>query len=254
MIKLIKAIYFFFRLRYLRVKFFFSINWLKTIYFNFKMFPFDIAKKLPVYFYGSVKFTSLKGSIQIDAPIKRGMIGFGQRFEIPSISKGTSEFVLKGKLVFKGHAHIGKDYFFFVNKDAYCEFGFMGCLGSDVKLICMESIIIGNWAGIAYESQIIDTNYHPMKNTLTGEYFSLKSPIKIGDYNAISNRVSIMPGTITPNKCVIASNSVCNKDYSSLGENILLGGIPAKLIKTNYARDWEVEKERLMKNKRVNLD
>lgn len=243
-----------FRLKYHQVKFFWTINWMKTLYFNFKMFPYGIAKKLPVYFYGPIKFGSLNGTVSIDSPIKRGMIGFGQKFEKMTKSKGTAEFILNGILVFKGHAHFGKDVFFCIEKDAYCEFGFMGCLGSDVKLVCTNKIVIGNWAGIGYESQIIDTNSHPMKNTLTGEYYPLSSPIHIGNYNAISNRVSIMANTKTPDHCVIASNSLCNKDYTQLGTNVLLGGVPARLIKNNYARDWELEKENLKKAKRVNLD
>jgi hypothetical protein len=58
-----------------------------------------------------------------------------------------------------------------------------------------------------------------------------------------------MPNTITPDHCVVASNSLCNKDYTSLGNYILIGGIPAKLLQDNYARDWEGEKEALLKNK-----
>ena len=251
MIKFLKHIYSLVKLRYQRLKFFLSINWLKTLYFNFKMFPFKTAKKLPVYFYGSIKFSSLKGEIVIDAPIKKGMIGFGQKFEKMSRSKSVAELILNGQLVFRGHAHFGKDCFVCIEKDAYCEFGFMGCLGSDVKLICTTKIIIGKWTGIGYESQIIDTNSHPMKNTLSGEYYPMTGPIHLGNYNAISNRVSIMPNTQTPNHCVIASNSLCNKDYRPLGEHILIGGIPAELIKTNYSRDWESEKEKLKKYKRV---
>ncbi|TDY14225.1 acyltransferase [Meridianimaribacter flavus] len=251
MIKILKIIYFNLRLMVNRIRFFFSINWIKTLYFNFKMFPFEIAKQLPVYFYGKVKFSNLKGKISIEAPIKRGMIGFGQKFERMSVSKGISELFLAGELVFKGHAHIGKDFFFCVDKDAYCEFGFMGCLGSDVKLVCSKEIILGNWAGIGYESQIIDTNSHPMMNTETGEYYPMKNKIKIGNHNSFSNRISIMGNTKTPDHCVVASNSICNKDYTSLGSYILIGGQPAKLIKNNYARDWESEKERLKKHKRV---
>ncbi|WP_229669502.1 acyltransferase [Yeosuana aromativorans] len=218
------------------------------------MFPFKIAIKLPFYFFGKVKLSSLRGKVVIDAPIRRGMVGFGQKFEKMTRSKGTAQIILNGKLVFKGHAHFGKDVFLCVEENAYCEFGFMGCLGSDVKLICTQEIIIGNWAGIGYESQVVDSNFHPMKNTITGENFPLSSPIKIGNYNAISNRVSIMAKTITPDHCVVASNSLCNTDYSSLGNNILIGGVPAKLIKNNFARDWESEKEALKKAKRVRLD
>ncbi|MCW8982372.1 MAG: hypothetical protein OQJ83_13395, partial [Altibacter sp.] len=59
-------------------------------------------------------------------------------------------------------------------------------------------------------------------------------------------RITVMPNTKTPDHCVVASNSLCNRDYTSLGNYILLGGIPAKLIKTDYARDWEGEKETLL--------
>lgn len=253
MIKLLKHIYIYLYPRYKKAKLFFSVNWLKTLYFNYKMLPFKQAVKLPFYFYGSIKFTSLRGTVRIDAPIKRGMIGFGQKFEKMSRAKGIAEIILKGELVFKGHAHFGKDVFFCVEKDAYCEFGFMGCLGSDVLLLCTNKIVIGSWAGIAYQSQVIDTNSHPMMNTLTGDQYPMSGEISIGNHNSISNRTTIMANTITPDHCVVASNSVCNKDYSVLGNNILIGGVPAKLIKNNYTRDWESEKERLMKFKRVKM-
>lgn len=204
---------------------------------------------MPVIFYGKVKFQSLKGEIIINGPIKRGMIGYGQYFEIAKKSKGTAEFSLMGKLVFNGPMHIGKDVFFSVGENAYCELGYMSCLGSDVKLICTDTIQIGDWSGIGYESQIIDTNSHPMKNSETGAFYPMTGPIFIGTHNAVSNRVSIMPNTRTPDFCVIASNTVTNKDYTSLGSNILIGGVPAKLLKNNYTRDWEGEKELLKKYK-----
>jgi len=67
----------------------------------------------------------------------------------------------------------------------------------------------------------------------------------LGSFNFISNRVSILGKTVTPDYCTVASNTLLNKDYSSFGENIILGGIPAKLVKENIVRDWETEKENL---------
>jgi serine acetyltransferase len=81
-----------------------------------------------------------------------------------------------------------------------------------------------------------------MADAVTGKKFPLSGAIIIGNYNYISNRVSLMQNTSTPDYCTIASNTLCNKDYTSLGENILIGGIPAKLLKTNITRDWEAEK------------
>lgn len=236
---------------YQKLKFFLTINWVKTFYFNFKKFPLQIAIKTPIVFYGQVSFQSIKGEVIINGPIERGMIGFGQQFEINQKRKKIAEVVIDGKLIFNGPMHMGKDVFLYVAENATCQFGYMSCLGSEVRLICMNSITLGEWTGIGYQSQVIDTNSHPMINTKTYERYPMTAPIVLGAYNAVSNRVSFMPGTKTPDFCVIASNSLCNKDYTLLGKNTLIGGLPAKLIRENYSRDWEYERELLKKYKMI---
>lgn len=230
-----------------KIIFFSSVNWIKTIYFNHKMFPYARAKKLPVLFYGKVKFAGLAGEVDIIGDIKLGMIGFGQKFEVTNKSKGTAKVTINGKLIFKGNFHFGLDCLLHIGENAYCELGDMSCLGSDVKLICLKKVTLGDWVRVGYESQIIDTNSHQMVNTLTGEKFVMIDEIALGNYNSISNRVSIMPGSKTLDNCVIASNSLLNKDYQFLGENILLGGMPAKLLKNNFNRDWKNEEASILK-------
>ena len=224
-----------------------KVNWIKTIYFNMKMFPFSTAKKLPVFLYGRVKFQDLTGKIEIQTPIKTGMIGFAQPYELNSMHKGIAEIVLRGTIVFKGHVQFGKDYFIYVAQNAYAEFGHMSSLASSGKIICTQKIVLGNYARIGSESQLIDTNFHQMIDSQTGVKFPLSDAIHIGDYNYISNRVSIMQNTHTPDNCTVASNTLCNKDYRSWGENILIGGIPAKMLKGNITRDWEAEMKLLDK-------
>lgn len=226
-----------------KARFYWSINWIKTLYFNYKKFPFSIACKLPVYFYGRVKFQDISGQIIIDAPIKRGMIGFGQLYEKYTVHKGIAEIALVGKIVFKGHMQFGKDYFVSVDKDAYAEFGHMCGIASDGKFICTKSIIFGNYVRVASEARIVDTDFHYMVSTITGEKSLLSAPVRIGNYNYMSNRVSVLKGTTTPDYCTIASNSLCNKDYSAFGENILIGGVPAILLRKNITRDWKTEEK-----------
>lgn len=230
---------------YQKLQFYYSVNWTKTLYFNFKKFPFATAKKLPVFFYGKVKFTSIIGEIQIDGNIQKGMIGFGQPYELNTVHKGIAEIVLQGKLVFKGKFQFGKDYFVFVGENALCVLGNMASMASNAKLICTEKIILGDYARFGAECQIIDTNFHDLIDTKTGEKLQKSAPIFIGNYNFVSNRVSILKGTQTPNFCTIASNSLCTKDYKNLGENVLIGGVPAKLIRNNITRDWQGEKQQL---------
>ena len=228
-----------------KIKFFFSVNWIKTIYFNFKKFPYPIAKKLPVFFYGSVKLTNIDGKITINTPITTAMIGVGQQYEKATRHLGIAEINLVGHIHFKGRAQIGKDCLVFVSKKAYCEFGVMASLGSLGKIICNDKIILGDYARIGFESQIIDSNFHEIIDLKNNIKLPMTLPINIGDYNFISNRVSILKGTITPSNCIIASNSLCNKDYTNLNKYSLIGGVPAKLIKEQISRDWEGENERL---------
>lgn len=242
---MIKSVYRKCRSFYHKLKFYFTVNWTKTLYFNFKKFPFQTAKKLPVFFYGKVKFSSITGTIAIEAPIRKGMIGFGQPYEMNTVHRGTAEINIKGTLIFKGHVQLGKDYFVFIKNNAYCELGHMSSLGSNGKLICTEKITLGNYARLGSECQLIDTNFHDMIDTKSRNLLKLTSPIQIGNYNFISNRVSIMKGTKTPDYCTIGSNSLCNKDYSYLGENILIAGIPVKLLKNDISRNWEGENESL---------
>ena len=80
----------------------------------------------------------MKGTVAIDAPIKKAMIGFGQRYELVSQSKKTAQLVLDGTLTFKGHVQFGIDYFVYVASGAFCEFGHLSSMASHGKLICKE--------------------------------------------------------------------------------------------------------------------
>ncbi|GAB5401392.1 MAG: hypothetical protein Aureis2KO_29770 [Aureisphaera sp.] len=215
------------------------------------MFPSRIARKLPVVFYGSVKFTCLKGKITIEGPVKKGMIGFGQAYEKNTRQRGIAEINLQGELVFKGYAQFGKDYVIYIHDSGYCEFGHMASLASNGTIICYDRIVLGTYARIGSQGQLIDTNFHQMIDTQTGEKLPMKGAIQLGDYNFVSNRVTIMQKTKTPNNCTIASNTLCNKDYTPLGENILIGGIPAKLLREHVSRDWEGEKEQIEKSLKI---
>ena len=179
-----------------------KVNWSKTLYFNFKKFPFSIASKLPVFIYGKMKLTNISGEIILPQKVKTAMIGFGQQFEKMTTSYGIAELNIGGTLAFKGYAHVGKDCFIYVGEGGYCEMGNMTALGSGVKIICAQKIILGDWNRIGYESQIIDTNSHFMINTKTGQQYPKIESISMGNYNSVSNRVSIMPGTKTPDYCV----------------------------------------------------
>jgi acetyltransferase-like isoleucine patch superfamily enzyme len=218
-----------------------SVNWLKTIYFNYKKFPPHIARKLPVYFYGKVKFTNISGYIELPKDIKKGMIGFGQRYEMNSLSSGIAELHLYGKITFSGYTQFGKDYFIYVDEDATLSFGNMASLGYRGRIICTNTIRLGDYARLGSECQIIDTNFHEIIDVTTQKAFKMSHPITIGDYNFISNRVTFLGKAQTPEHTIVASNSLVNNNLLDLGPNCMIGGVPSKKIKSNVTRNWEAE-------------
>jgi acetyltransferase-like isoleucine patch superfamily enzyme len=224
-----------------RWKAFWYVNWIKTYYFNLKMFPFKTAMKLPVYIYGNYKLTNLCGKIRIDAPIKKGMIGFGHPFEVRTRSSGLGEIVIAGTLVFKGNVHIERDVYFQVGYDAYCEIGNFSSLGSQVIFICRERIVLGDYVRVTYQTQVLDSIFHQLIDLKTNTKKPKTAPVELGSYNWVGNRSTIMKGTKTSDYTTIGSNSLCNKDYSGLGNHIVIGGVPAKLLQTEVTRDWEGE-------------
>jgi acetyltransferase-like isoleucine patch superfamily enzyme len=242
MMAFLKKIYRGLRKKY---RFLSSVNWVKTYYFNYKKFPYSVAKKLPVLFYGSIKFSNIKGEFIIDGPISRGVIGFGRSFEFPTTSKGIAELSLQGTFVCKGNVQIGKDVCLQIAEGAHFEMGHFSVLGSEIKVICKEKIVIGEFVRIGYQTQLIDTTIHRMIDINSNNKLPMTAPIILNDYNWVGNRTTIMKGTITPKQCIIASNSLCNKDYRALGENILIGGIPSKLLREHISRDWKGEQEML---------
>lgn len=230
-----------------RWKAFWYVNWIKTYYFNLRMFPFKTAMKLPVFIYGDYKLTNLGGKVIIDAPIKRGMIGFGHHFAGRTRSCGLGEIVIAGTVVFKGNVHIERDVYFQVGYDAYCEMGNFTSLGYQVIFICRERIVLGDYARISYQTQVIDSMFHQLIDLKTNIKKPKTAPIYIGAYNWIGSRSTIMKGTKTSDHTTVGANSLCTKDYTDLGNYIIIGGVPATLLQTDVKRDWEGEQYMLDK-------
>ena len=79
--------------------------------------------------------------------------------------------------------------------------------------------------------------------------------IRIGNGCWICNSSTISGGSILPDFTIVASNSLVNKDYSILPADSMIGGIPAKLIRTGLRKiENSVIEKRIMNYYRLHLD
>ena len=86
---------------------FFSVNWVKTLYFNFKFLDKKVAWRLPIFIYNRSKFSG-KGKIKIKSTkILPGMIKLGINYEWSCISSIGIKLRNNGLIIFYGSGLIG---------------------------------------------------------------------------------------------------------------------------------------------------
>ncbi|MBT63398.1 MAG: hypothetical protein CML13_09335 [Puniceicoccaceae bacterium] len=224
----------------------------KTLYFNFAMLPFGQARKLPIIISKNVHFFDLSGEVEIDGPVSRGMIRFSFFGEDTDMWKSARTILkIKGKLVFRGSSHYGSGVVFRVERGALLEIGDNVRVSNRTKIICYKHVSIGSNNRIAWECQIIDTTFHFIRQIEDKRVLPRDGAIRIGNNNWIGNRCSIMKGAVTPNFCIVAGASLCNKKYD-IPEYSLLAGSPAKLMKTGIYRVLDDEEDIIIKD--LNLE
>lgn len=228
-----------------KLRLYWKINWIKTLYINLKLFSFKEALKLPVIVFGSCRITSLTGKFIVNVPIKTGLITFGHPFEIFKKAAFGTELFFDGVWTVNGSICFGIDMKLYIASAGFFEHGNLCTVSAQSKIFCSQKIVFGDYVQIGDESVLLDTNFHDLYDLKENKVIPKSGTIHLGSYVYTGMRGTIKSGTLLPDHTLVASNSLCNKDYTSFGNNILIGGIPAKFIKNEITRDWESEKKQL---------
>lgn len=115
----------------------------------------------------------------------------------------------------------------YINKGASLKLG-GGYVNHNLNLSCFECIRIGNGVVISENVCMRDSDDH----TINGSSRPMTQPIIIGDHVWIGMNVTILKGVRVGNGAIIAAGAVVTKDVP---ENALVGGVPAKVIKTGVS-------------------
>jgi acetyltransferase-like isoleucine patch superfamily enzyme len=230
----------------------FLINWhgqrkislIKTFYYNFYLFPFSIAKKMPLFIHSGVK-TYKMGKIIIEGKVKTGMISIG-RLDIKS--QGISKILNHGEIIFKGPVVIEGATII----ENYGQIIFEGetLVAEGTTFIIRKRLSIGKCTSIGFHSFFMDTDGHYMINIQTGEIKNAHKEIIIGQYNWLGYGTIVKKGTCTPDYTIVAlSNSILSKDYSHVFPPYsIIGGAPIKLIASGYRRIYNIVEEHRLSN------
>lgn len=212
-----------------------QVDLLATLKWNFRFFPFAVAKKLPLYIGYNVDIQgAVEGSMVLNSSnIQRGMIKIGiTPFPIMPCKKeytlirfhGGSQIVFNG-----GDVRIMKGCSIVLSYGGQLIFGEDVFINQRTLFYANSKIEIGNHFRAGWCVQIYDTPIHYMVDVNTGEIKNPCHPIQISDNVWIANHATITAGAKIPPFTTVASHALVNKDFSketSMGG--LLVGIPSQ--------------------------
>jgi len=210
----------------------------KTVYFNFHYLAFKEAVKLPVLFVSKVHLAHMKGSVSINGTIRTGMVIFGGNGNV-LYRQATQSLVWAnygGDCVFSDKVEFSNGTALEIGQNGSLKFGENIYFGPMVRVACYDNILINSNTRVAWESIILDTDFHSTIDINSGKHSAITKPIHIGKNNWIGIRCFVMKGTHTPDFCIASAYSLLNKNYE-IPKYSLIGGIPAKFLKEGLYRD-----------------
>ncbi len=139
---------------------------------------------------------------------------------------------IKGKLRIKGKYSIGRGCRINIGENAVVTIGEGGFINCNTYFIIMHNLVIGDNCVISWNCQLLDDDFHELIYCGKREY---ANSIIIGNNVWIGCGVKIYKGTVIPDGCVIASDSIVKGVFNI--ENSLICGCPAKIVKENI--EWK---------------
>ena len=215
----------------------FQHNVLATIFINFKLLPFRQAIKFPIEVFHKFRMTNLQGRLILDVPvISRGMIQIGCYGSEMFSHNDETILYLAGDWHCKGKVSFGIGSCLRIERGACMITEDDVVVGARNLVFCENGMVLKQKFLSSWDCTIIDTDRHDVINTKTRNVTNPSAEIVVGEHTWVGNSASIQKGTKLPANSIVASHSLCNKDYSSEGEYCIFAGVPAKKICEN--REW----------------
>lgn len=217
--------------KYLRlIKYLFQENY-KTIYFNFKYFPFSEAICFPVIVSKNVYLKRMKGTITFDCPIRYKIVSFGfGNVGIFDDKMSRSIWEVSGDVIFKGKTQLGHGSKISVGNNGVLVVGDNFKINAESTIVAHRKVEFGNDCLLSWDVLIMDSDFHSLQDQ-EGNKINESKPISIGDHVWIGCRTTILKGTEIPSNCVIGANTVLSRKLEK--QCAVYAGSPAKIVKEN---------------------
>lgn len=215
-------------------------NVYKTTMFNFMAFGFNGILHFPIIIYGNTKIYKV-GKIRLKCRMRRGLVKIG---ELDYKSHGETKFFNYGTIDIYGPVKI--EGCSIIENTGSIIFMGNNRIADGCTLIIRSGLTIGKESRIGFHSMLMDSDDHYTINVANKVVGKNTLPIVLGAFNWIANSTIIKKGVKTPDYLIVASaNALLTKDYTNdVPKYSVIGGAPAKLLKTGIRRIFNTQHER----------
>lgn len=217
------------------------VNWFSTVRLNFACLPFCQAIKLPILLY-EPKIRNLCGKIHISKKVTFGMIRLGCWYAAfcPSKPGITLNIEKGGVVIFDSYCMIGSSSVIEVGNHGHLHIGKNVSISGSCRIGCRKKIVIGENFSCSWNTGIYDTDFHltcsPRENVEKLNSETEPQNVVIGKDCWLCQDSIILKGSSLPDRTIVGAKSLVKGNYLVYGNNILIAGIPAKLLKRDITR------------------
>lgn len=223
---------------------------LRTYLLNYRLFPRDVARLLPLKVGRHVDTRGLKrGAIRFRDCVQphRFMVRLGVT-SWPLYSEKSMHTWLwlhaGASLVLGDDVDINDGTRIVVTSGATLELGDGFFVNQNSLLYCTRSIRFGQRCCLGWDCQVSDTDFHLLKDMETGIVRNPSAPVTVGDDVWLAARVVVGKGVSIASGAVVAAGSVVCKPLAEQG---LYAGVPAVLKRRGVTRVTDKKEERRLR-------
>lgn len=211
----------------------------KTLYFNFYYFPFSKAIRFPMVVSHSciVRNMGKRGSVKL-SQVSRGMVQIGIHdgsFCMGNEKKCFWDIQENAQLEFQGRCLISRGCRITVCKNAKLSFGKNFYANAGFIVSAAKDIRFGDDCLLGWNCCVIDGDGHQIISTEDGSLLNSPKAVEIGNHVWLSSNSTILKGSRIGSASIVAANACVSGKFDE--QNVLIGGLPAKVIKRNV--NWD---------------
>lgn len=197
------------------------INFIYSLYFNFRYLPFKQAVNLPIWITTNFRVHGLKrGQLILCKPIHRSvMFGCWGSLGLQQM-KGKLIFSKNSHLILLGHTVISQGSVLKMDNGAFIELGNDFYCNKNCYFRASRNLFFGNDCQVGWNVQINTSDGHAIFHDGKSQVSDL--PINVGNHVWITSNTIITKGVSIADGCIIAQGAVVTKSINE--PRALVGG------------------------------